>query len=153
MLSVRDFKQMAHPPAILLALLTGRLTMAKTLIFALIIVFATIAYAKVSDSDYNIDFTVVRSGANEGSEYNGMVNVKMKVCWVHVSDGKTLYSAFLKKEGMFTHDCPILEPNSHVQGLIYKGGKYLGLLLAQGNGKKKGMTFTITERSNAQTTQ
>ena len=125
----------------------------KRAVLGLAIVLAAIAYAKVGDSDYNIDFTVVRSGAQEGSEYNGMLNVKTKVCWVHVSDGKTLYSAFLKKEGMFTHDCPVLEPNSHVHGLIYKGGKYLGLLMPQSNGKTKGMTFTITERSDAQTTQ
>ena len=55
--------------------------------------------------------------------------VRTKVCWLHVSDGKTLYTLSAEKQGMFTKDCPVMFVNQPIKGKhISRNGRWMQFL-------------------------
>ena len=113
----------------------------------------------------NIRLTVVRGGQQEYDNYHPGVNigsvhtsgssVPTKSCWLHVSDGKTLYNINMKKEGMFTHDCPDFQIGQ-ILPAYYEGGKHwkeMWLIYPDKKGEGKAYRWTVVEKGNAQTTQ
>jgi hypothetical protein len=105
--------------------------------------------------EYTLDLTVKMSGQNEHTDrnWNGSAH-PVNVCWLHVSDGQTLYAMYMKKSNWgFWGDCPSLEVGQRLKGYYPKRGKYMKVLMPGKNGKWNSAEFTVTEKGSATTLQ
>jgi hypothetical protein len=113
----------------------------------------------------NVQLTVVRTGQQEYDDYHpgihvGSINtqgtsVPTKFCWLHVSDGKTLYKINMKKQGMFAHDCPDFQIGQ-IMPAYYEAGKHwreIWLMYRDRKGQEKAFKWTVVEKGNAKTLQ
>lgn len=113
----------------------------------------------------NMRVKVVRGGQQEYDEYHSGVDigsvhtsgnsVPTKYCWLHVSDGKTLYNVNMKKEGIFARDCPDFQIGQ-VLAAYYEGGKHwkeIWLIYPDRKGERRAYRWTVVEKGNAETMQ
>lgn len=103
-----------------------------------------------------MDLTVTMSGQQEATDRYSLTGAAnpVNICWIHASDGQTLYSMYMKKANWgFWGDCPSLEVGQHLKGSYPKRGKYMKVLLPGKKGKGNWVEFTVIEKGSAETLQ
>ena len=71
------------------------------------------------------------------------------VCWVTVSDGETVYTAYQEKYAFGMVSCPTMKVGTVVQGGVSKNQKHLMLMLPHGD-KTKQQNYVVTDMQAAQ---
>ena len=116
----------------------------------LLVLIGSALYAKNKNVQV-VDYQVTMTGGTGSYQEGG--------CWLHVSDGQTLYvlastePGFHPPNGVGSQNCQLFPVGSHVPGAIISNGRYMNLGITDKKGKVKAKTFKIVSTSDAKMTQ
>ena len=100
---------------------------------------------QVREADFLVGAVTHEEGYTAGPapQYGGAVRTKW--CYLTASDGSIAYQLTMEKQGLFTRACPDFDPGTKLHGTT--DGKYVVLLVPQGNGKVKKLHYTVSSKS------